>query len=284
MGGPIHNQHTVTVMANTRVQQQTLVDANLPDNSTNLITPEKHREVETESISASAFVDDNNTFTGNNEFEQPIIVGEATISAAVGSSNFQAGLNAGVDNTGTACNQIGSAAGQDNTASNCNQIGESAGVNNEGANCNQIGNSSGLSNTGVQCNQIGTEAGRENTGADCVQIGGRAGNANTGAECVQIGRYAGGMNTGDYCVQIGYEAGLANTNANGIVLGKSAGYDGTNGYTGADDVFAIANASIPSFADKNAAETAITALNGYPAGSTYLYRNNQHGWIGFVTI
>jgi hypothetical protein len=73
MGGPIHNQHIQTVMANTRVQQQTLVDANLPDNSTNLITPEKHREVETESISASAFVDDDNTFTGSNTFQDVTI-------------------------------------------------------------------------------------------------------------------------------------------------------------------------------------------------------------------
>ena len=251
MGGPIHNQHTVTVMANTRVQQQTLVDANLPDNSTNLITPEKHREVETASISASAFVDDDNTFTGNNEFEQPIIVGEATISAAVGSSNFQAGLNAGVDNTGTSCVQIGENAGQDNTGNDCNQIGDSAGDG--------------------------------NTGSSCIQVGNQAGANNTGNDCIQLGFRAGKDNTGNHAIQIGNQAGLGNTKANGIFLGELAGYDSA-GYTGTDAVFAIANASIPSFADKNAAETAISVFNGYPAGSTYLYRNNQHGWIGFVTL
>ena len=53
-------------MANTRAQQTTLIDNNIADNNLELITPEKHREVELASVTATAFVDDNNTFTGVN--------------------------------------------------------------------------------------------------------------------------------------------------------------------------------------------------------------------------
>jgi hypothetical protein len=53
-------------MANTRIQQTTLINNNLADNNLGLITPEKDREVELASVTASAFVDDNNTFTGVN--------------------------------------------------------------------------------------------------------------------------------------------------------------------------------------------------------------------------
>ena len=321
MGGPIHNQHTVTVMANTRVQQQTLVDANLPDNSTNLITPEKHREVETESISASAFVDDDNTFTGNNEFEQPIVLGEATISAVVGSSNFQAGLNAGNGNTGISCNQIGAYAGVENTGDGCNQIGGSAGQGSTGTYCNQIGYEAGKENTGSTCNQIGIEAGNANTGAECVQIGSLAGRENTGDYCNQIGYEAGRENDGDYTNLFGHQAGKQqtggqvtavgtnaaeeNTQSNVIAIGeeagkknastgncstfigKQAGFDPTSGLLGsgcsaAGAIFAISLCTIPSFENKSAADAAITIANGYVAGSAYLYLNEQHGWIGYV--
>jgi hypothetical protein len=305
MGGPIHNQHTVTVMANTRVQQQTLVDANLPDNSTNLITPEKHREVETESISASAFVDDDNTFTGNNEFEQPIIVGEATISAAVGSSNFQAGLNAGNGNTGTGCNQIGGSAGGGSTGDSCNQIGNSAGGNNTGSYCNQIGGNAGNANTGAECVQIGSEAGRENTGDYCNQIGYEAGRENDGDYTNLFGHQAGKQQTGGQVTAVGTNAAEENTQSNVIAIGeeagkknastgncstfigKQAGFDPTSGLLGsgctaAGAIFAISLCTIPSFEDKNAADAAITIANGYVAGSAYLYLNEQHGWIGYV--
>ena len=53
-------------MANTRSQQTTLINTNLADNTSGLITPEKDREVELASVTASAFVDDSNTFTGVN--------------------------------------------------------------------------------------------------------------------------------------------------------------------------------------------------------------------------
>ena len=53
-------------MANTRVQQITLINTNLADNTSGLITPEKDREVELASVAASAFVDDINTFSGVN--------------------------------------------------------------------------------------------------------------------------------------------------------------------------------------------------------------------------
>ena len=53
-------------MANTRSQQTTLINTNLADNTSGLITPAKDREVELASVTASAFVDDDNDFTGVN--------------------------------------------------------------------------------------------------------------------------------------------------------------------------------------------------------------------------
>ena len=55
-------------MANTRAQQLALVNADLPNNTTKQITPVKHRQVESESITASAFIDDANTFNAVNTF------------------------------------------------------------------------------------------------------------------------------------------------------------------------------------------------------------------------
>ena len=53
-------------MANTRAQQTTLISTNLPDNSTKSITPLKLRQVENAGVSAYAFQDDDNDFTGVN--------------------------------------------------------------------------------------------------------------------------------------------------------------------------------------------------------------------------
>jgi hypothetical protein len=53
-------------MANTRSQQTTLIAANIPDNSSGLVTPIKIREVDDAQVTAAAFVDDDNTFTGIN--------------------------------------------------------------------------------------------------------------------------------------------------------------------------------------------------------------------------
>jgi hypothetical protein len=59
-------------MANTRAQQLALVNANLPNNNTQQITPVKHRQVESASITAAAFVDDDNTFTGLNSHQKEV--------------------------------------------------------------------------------------------------------------------------------------------------------------------------------------------------------------------
>ena len=59
-------------MANTRAQQLALVNANLPNNTTKQITPVKHRQVESESITAAAFVDDDNTFSGINSHQKEV--------------------------------------------------------------------------------------------------------------------------------------------------------------------------------------------------------------------
>jgi len=53
-------------MANTRAQQTTLISTNIPDNTSGLVTPAKVREVDDAQVSAAAFVDDDNDFTGVN--------------------------------------------------------------------------------------------------------------------------------------------------------------------------------------------------------------------------
>jgi len=53
-------------MANTRAQQTTLISTNIPDNSSGLVTPSKVREVDNAGVTAAAFVDDDNSFTGVN--------------------------------------------------------------------------------------------------------------------------------------------------------------------------------------------------------------------------
>jgi hypothetical protein len=53
-------------MANTRAQQTTLISTNIPDNSSGLVTPSKVREVDDAQVTAAAFVDDDNAFTGVN--------------------------------------------------------------------------------------------------------------------------------------------------------------------------------------------------------------------------
>ena len=56
-------------MPNTRSQQATLIATNLPDNTSQDITPQDLRDVLNDGTTAAAFVDDTNTFTGNNVFD-----------------------------------------------------------------------------------------------------------------------------------------------------------------------------------------------------------------------
>lgn len=252
-------------MANTRSQQTTLVNTNLADNTTEQITPQKHREVETESINASAFVDDDNTFTGANSFTGPIVVEDGLLKMP------------------TDLVQIGSIAGDGQTGTGCNQIGFQAGAQNTGDDCNQVGSEAGYQNTGSNCNQIGPKAGYQNTGSDCNQIGLNAGLNNTGSNCNQIGSNAGRESSGSGCNMFGPNAGRENTKDAGVFIGPSAGFD-INGYTGIDAVFAIANASIPLFATRGDATAAITVFNGYPPNSTYIYCNDNTHRIEFVRL
>jgi hypothetical protein len=146
------------------------------------------------------------------------------------------------------------------------------------------GISAGANNTGGDVIQVGFNAGANNTGTDVVQIGNRAGFDNTGNETVQLGLKAGEDNTGDNTIHIGTSAGQNNTKDGGIFLGINAGFSGATGYTGSDNVFAISNSSIATFADATAAATAITTGNGYVTGSTYIYKNTATGSIGFIAL
>ena len=177
----------------------------------------------------------------------------------------------------------GISAGANNTGSDVVQIGNNAGISNAGSIVVQIGVNIG-NNLGNGVIQIGEYAGASNIGDSCIQIGQNAGISNEGANCVQIGIHAGAVNTGVNCVQIGQEAGYGNSKDNGVFIGFQAGYDGSNGYTGSDNVFAISNDSIATFADATAAATAITTGNGYVTGSTYIYKNTATGSIGFISL
>jgi hypothetical protein len=189
----------------------------------------------------------------------PVIINTSAI--------FQ-GISAGANNTGSDVIQIGSEAGEDNTGNYAVQLGLKAGFNNSGQNVFQSG----------------PRVGENNTGSDVIQIGNRAGFDNTGVRTVQLGLRAGEDNTGSDTIHIGRSAGQNNTKDGGIFLGIDAGFDSSNGYTGSDNVFAISNSSIATFADATAAATAITTGNGYVTGSTYIYKNTATGSIGFIAL
>ena len=84
-----------------------------------------------------------------------------------------------------------------------------------------------------------------------------------------IGYQAGkGAKDAIYSNFIGSNAGSGSTGNSVNAFGAGAGAgNALNGQT------IFSNSSLPSYADRSAATTAITVLNGASAGSTYLYYN-----------
>jgi hypothetical protein len=117
-------------------------------------------------------------------------------------------------------------------------LGESAGTGAIVANTNSIGYQAGLGAINAStCNFIGTSAGKNSTGAASSNF---------------IGPYAGMDSSG------------SSVNAFGSSAGRDNALDGQT---------IFANTTLPSYADRAAATTAITVANGASAGDTYLYYN-----------
>ena len=141
-------------------------------------------------------------------------------------------------------------------ASDSNFMGYSAGFQATNANTsNFLGSNAGYYATNsYQSNFFGYQAGYQATNARNSNFLGHS-----------AGYNASGANNSNF---LGYQAGSGSTGNNVNAFGASAGKGNTlNGQT------IFSNTSLPSYADRSAATTAITVPNGASAGSTYLYYN-----------
>lgn len=64
---------------------------------------------------------------------------------------------------------------------------------------------------------------------------------------------------------------------------ENAGWDGTNGNS-LNGQFIISNSTLPSYANRAAATSAITTANGAVAGNTYMYFNQATFTIAAVRL
>jgi len=132
------------------------------------------------------------------------------------------------------------------SGSHVNSLGSNAARNNGGDNLNAFGNSSSFANTGDNVNGIGNESAFQNQGDNVNAIGNAAGKSNT-------------ANNSNF---FGLNAGSGNTTSHGVTV--------------------FSPESIPSYANKGAAQTALTVANGCVAGQIYLFRNEANDNIGFI--
>jgi len=207
------------------------------------------------------------------------------------SSNFL-GLNAGRNATNSwGANFFGEVAGYQATESRLsNYIGKFAGYQASNARVsNFIGYGAGYQSTNAQqANFIGWSAGGEAPNTTFSNFMGReAGfSADNATASNFFGAYAGrfadnasnsnfigygsgqGAVSASYSNFIGVGAGAYSSGNNVNAFGANAGIGNTiSGMT------IFSNSSLPSYADRSAATTAITIANGAVAGNTYLYYN-----------
>ena len=95
---------------------------------------------------------------------------------------------------------------------------------------------------------------------------------------VALGYEAANVNTGSDVVALGYSAANGNTGSDVVALGYEAAYENTK-----SNIFTISPYSIPTFADKAAADAEITTGNGYVPG-LYIYWNTDTADVGGVLI
>lgn len=182
-----------------------------------------------------------------------ILIGRYAGANATGSNSTSIFLGAGAGTGGVACYQcvfVGSNAGGGASASTSVFIGDNSGYNSSGTYlCNYIGLQSGYTSVGgYDSNFIGAEAGKSSTNAH---------------NCNFIGFHAGKSSTGNNVNAFGSNAGEGNA-----LSGQSI----------------FSNASLPSFANRAAATTAITVALGAVANNTYLYYNQATFTIEAVRL
>lgn len=95
---------------------------------------------------------------------------------------------------------------------------------------------------------------------------------------VALGNGAASGNTGGNVVALGQAAAAANEGSDVVALGRGAAQGNTK-----SNIFTISPYSIPTFADKAAADAEITTGNGYVPG-LYIYWNTDTSDVGGVLI
>jgi hypothetical protein len=224
------------------------------------------------------------------------VVNDADVIIDGGATHiFAVGLSAAGGNTGNNVIALGSDAALNNSGDYVTAIGEEAAKSNIGNDVNSMGRFSAEENTNDQLNAIGLFAGYKNTGFRVNAIGGEGvGQENTGDYLNAIGTGCGFKNTGEYVNGIGMAAAQENAGDNVNAFGNEAGYQNTaddsnffgkeagKGNTTAFGVTVFSPESIPSYANKGAADTALTVANGCVAGQIYIFRNEANDNIGFI--
>ena len=155
-----------------------------------------------------------------------------------------------------------------------------------GPNLHRIGLGNGAldGNTEWAVTGIGKDALKNNTGQNSTAIGDTSGVDNSGIGLVSIGGTSAFQNQGDDVIALGRSSGRKNTADNSNFFGFNAGYNsgGDTGNTTSHGVTVFSPESIPSYANKGAAQTALTVANGCVAGQIYLFRNEANDNIGFI--
>jgi hypothetical protein len=127
-----------------------------------------------------------------------------------------------------------------------------------------FGNAAAAGGSGSRVNALGNGA-MVNGGSSDI-------NAFGNAACEDNGNAADNVNA------MGFQAGKSNQTPHSNFFGRNAG----NGNNTSFGVTVFSPESIPSYANKGAAETALTVANGCVVGQIYLFRNEANDNIGFI--
>jgi hypothetical protein len=217
-----------------------------------------------------------------------VAIGKEAGMSTNGTDRISIGDKSGSFANGSNVNTLGLEAGKLSLASNINAFGYRAGyLSNVTTNhVNALGNSAASGNLASYVNALGRDAASNNAGGATYlnAIGDGAGSGNFGNYCNFIGADAGGGgNSGNQVIAIGRAAGYKNTGQFCTFIGRYAGTDAFfNTFNTLSGQFVISNSNMPSYADRTAAELAITVANGAVVGSTYLYYNQATFSIGAV--
>jgi len=225
---------------------------------------------------------------GNNVNGANVIIeggSDNIFGVGVAASNGNTGVNinafgndAAGNNQGDLVNAMGNDAAFSNLGSEVNAFGNLAASSNTGNHVNSFGGNSSVNNSGNNVNALGVSSANNNTGSDVNALGGSSAQANIGNKVNALGNSAAYDNTGDHVNAFGDNAGYQNTASDSNFFGNLAG----SGNTTAFGVTVFSPQSIPSYANKGAADTALTVANGCVAGQIYLFRNESNDTIGYV--